>query len=112
MKPPAHVQVGPFRYRVTSKQATLDAVRRDDPTLFSGRTDTAALRILLDLNQCDAADTVRVTLLHEVLHAVWSLVGLDVDIDDNVEEQIVNRMAPALLDVLQRNADLVAFLAA
>lgn len=112
MKPPAAVIVGPFKYRVSSKRADLATARRDDPSLFSGRTDHASLRILLDPDQCDAKAALQEVLLHEVLHTLTRMTGIAVEIDDKLEERLVNRLAPALLDVLQRNPRLVAFLAA
>ena len=46
----------------------------------------------------------REVLLHEILHACWELAG----IPSKYEEDIVNRISPYLLDVLQDNPDLLA----
>jgi hypothetical protein len=50
------------------------------------------------------------TLLHECLHACWSLIGASEDVNDAVEERLTLRLAPVLLEMLRRNPALVAYL--
>lgn len=52
---------------------------------------------------------LRDTMLHEVLHTCTRMVGLDEELGDKTEEQVVARLT-ALLDVLRRNPKLVSFL--
>lgn len=100
MKLPAAIEVGPLTYTVSEK--------RDDE-LF-GLTDKFALTIMIEQRQADSQK--RVTLLHEVLHAVVFTVDLDLDYEPEVLEPIVTRMAAQLLDVLRVNPDVVAYLVA
>lgn len=107
MTHPRKVQVGPFVYTVSSDQAEMAAAVREDRKEMFGRTDHAALRILLEPTQTEPR--MRDTLLHEVLHTLTTLTGLDMELGQD-EEGMVNRMAPALLDVMRRNPQLVAYL--
>lgn len=67
----------------------------------------------MDPNQ--GPDQLAATLLHEVLHAVWSTVGLShanlAEVEDR-EETVVAALEPLLLDVLRRNPKLVRYLTA
>lgn len=112
-RPPATITVGPYVYDVTTSQrdfdiATRTAVCRGDEPAFYGTTNHHALRIIIDPSQAPRA--MRDTTLHETLHAITDLVGLRAELTTDEEEQFVTRVSPALLDVLQRNPDLVAFL--
>ena len=50
---------------------------------------------------------MRVTLLHEVIHACADLAGLE---DEATEEEWASRLAPALFQVLNQNPSFVAYL--
>jgi hypothetical protein len=56
--------------------------------------------------QADPRARVAVTLLHEVVHAIFKIAGLP----NEKEEDTVTRLSPLLLDTLRRNPDLVAYL--
>jgi len=107
MRPPSKVQVGPLSYDVV-------LVATDHPAVSdcAGRTERGAQNIWIDRQT--GPDQLRETVLHEVLHTVWGLAGLQMDIDDVGEdsqgEKIINRVTPLLLDVLRRNPRLVAYL--
>lgn len=60
------------------------------------------LRIEVRADQADGSK--RDTVLHEVLHAIHSLLGME------VEESLVHALTPVLLDVLRANPELVSFL--
>jgi hypothetical protein len=60
--------------------------------------------IVLDSRQ--ATDYLAVTLLQEVVHAIFKIAGLP----NEKEEDTVTRLSPLLLDTLRRNPDLVAYL--
>lgn len=57
-----------------------------------------------------ADDMLADALLHEVLHAVWLVVGGRENIDKELEEKIIAIISPTLLDTLRRNPELVLFL--
>jgi hypothetical protein len=97
-KPPARLQVGPFRYEVVVDDA------RIPPDLF-GQCDKGQHVIALHPHQ--SPDRLRATLVHEVLHALCDLTGVD---DDKGEESIATALAPALLGVLRANPRLVEWL--
>lgn len=105
---PHFVQVGPFRYTVIVDEATVDRMSIETESILAGHIDHELCRILVAPG---LSEDVKVeTLLHEVLHAVLRLVGLDVEFeakDDDMTEAVVNRLAPALLDLFRRNASLV-----
>jgi hypothetical protein len=96
---PARIKIGAQQRRV--RRRPIDGV-----TL--GLTDVPKLRITLAPGQ--AAGQARETLLHEMLHALWSSCALDQDEDE--QERIVNSLAPWLLTALRENPDLLAFLLA
>lgn len=106
--PPSSVVVGPFTYTVTVDQASIDAASVGADTSLRGETDHALATIVIDpkLGPVQTAET----LLHEVLHTVFTVAGITQDFGDEKEEQIVNRTAPLLLDLLRRNKALVDYL--
>ena len=72
--------------------------------------ETAKRRLRITLARGQAPGHMRDTLLHEVLHAAWS-VNPPLD-DEDQEERVVAALAPWLLLALRDNPDLVAFLTA
>lgn len=52
----------------------------------------------------------RDTLLHELLHGLWSEMGLSEEVKDEHEETIVRRLGTALLYVLRANPELMDYL--
>ena len=97
--PPKRVVIGPFSYQVV-----VDADRL--PADLYGQCDKGKHVIALHPDQSDPR--LRATLVHELLHALCDLTGLD---DDKTEERIVTVLAPALLAVLRDNPRLVGWLA-
>lgn len=73
-----------------------------------GLTDGDLSKIVVNTEQGE--DKFRVTLLHEVLHAIVSEAGLRDVLDANREEQVVKRMAPILRQVLKDNPRVYTFL--
>lgn len=55
-------------------------------------------------------DKRRETLLHESLHALIAMTGLSKDALDDREENVVNRLAPALLQFIRDNPTLYSYL--
>lgn len=97
---PRSIVVGPVVYDVTFEDMSGQGV--------TGRTGVDALRILISTTS--ARGQQRDTLLHEILHAIFSMVGLTEDLGPVTEESHILRLAPAILDVLRRNPDLVQYL--
>lgn len=111
---PAAVQIGPHRYDVQCDADATVALRELAPDRI-GSSDAGALRIQIahHLHPSQQQDT----LLHEILHMLLHQLGLQPSLanashDDDVEERVVHALAPALLDLLRRNPDLVAYLVA
>lgn len=73
----------------------------------SGLTDPSAG--IIQVEDALSEDRFRTTLLHEVLHAIFSEAGLHDAADSDVEERIITRMAPILRQTLKDNPQLTAF---
>lgn len=106
---PVAITVGPHCYAVVLDEAALIALAANEAELILGNCDTKACVITLDPSA--AKSQVRETLIHEVLHAVTALTAIAGDLGE-VEESVVTRLAPALLEVLRKNPDLVDYLTA
>ncbi len=104
MKPPSRVRVGPHTYRIVADKHEINrlSVEADEPHL--GECDTKTLTIYVDPTQADTM--LQDTVLHELLHALMDLVGACDDVSREVEERLVRRLAPALLELLTRNPKL------
>lgn len=74
--------------------------------------DSRPDRLLIRLDAQRPESAVAETFLHEVLHCVWSMTSLGAEKDlDEQEEAVVTALAPWLLELIQRNPDLMAYLA-
>lgn len=109
---PETVQVGPHRYQVVATtEAVMEARNNAGNAGLVGHHDAMRCRLTVDpdIPPSQAADT----LLHEVLHAVLMVTGADEQLarrKAGLDEYVICALTPTLLDVLQRNPDLVAFL--
>lgn len=115
IKRPAKVRVGYLTYAILYISDE-DWGRRNLPDGLGGMSDhekaTLFIRVTVDRQE----DTIRETLNHEILHAVWTHTGLNnqhlmskTD-PDNVEELVVNTISPSLLMVLNDNPNVLAYL--
>jgi hypothetical protein len=104
---PTRVQVGAWRYKVDTSADAVLKMRAETSADCVGRVRHTEQTITIKPEM--AADQLRDTLLHEVLHAVHSFVGMDVA-DECGCEEFVHRLCPTLLDTLRRNPDLVTYL--
>ena len=111
---PLCVQIGPHNISiVVDEVANLrmqdDLESRLSASYHQGRNEIA---VKPDLHRDQEADSV----LHEILHAIIRNLGLgsgsSVLADADAEESLVAALSPALLDLLRRNPDLVAYLTA
>lgn len=99
MKPPSRIKLG-------GQDWSVDVVKLDPDLCLYGRTRARQASIELDMEQ--APTQLRDTLLHEVIHAGLTNVGLSLSTDD--EERIVRGITPWLLAALRDNSRLVEFL--
>jgi hypothetical protein len=104
---PAHVDIGPHRYVIDSSPET-GVLLHDEENCGDSRPD----RCLVRVDASRPPTKVAKTLLHELIHCVWSHTPLRVAEFSGREEEIVSALAPWLLDMLRRNPDLVAYLLA
>lgn len=100
---PQRVQIGPFLFAIE-----MGETERTLLTDSHGETDLDKLIIRLHPDRADMIS--RETLLHEILHAVASVAGLDHELGAELEEKVVRRLAPILLDAFLRNSGLVKYL--
>ncbi len=100
---PKSVQVGPHVYTITYEKGLVSATDGS-----SGATGADTQSILVDDQLGSTVE--RETVLHEVLHAVWTQTLLDLTLDDNQEEQVIWSLSPRLLDVIRSNRSLIYWL--
>ena len=105
MNPPEHVDIGPHRYTIDASPET-GLLLHDEEATGDSRPDRCIVR--LDMQR--PATKVAETLLHELLHCVWSQTPGRAREFNEHEEEIVSSVAPWLLDMLRRNPDLVKYL--
>ena len=104
MSLPATVQVGAYAYTIQ----VCAEIGRD--LGHDGNHNRTLQRIRLNPSQ--GPDSLRDTLLHEILHAVCSNSGLDGADEEfkKVEEQFIYLVVPGLLGVIRDNPLLLAYL--
>jgi len=103
---PKKVIVGPFTFAIE-----MDETAKITLTDAHGETDIE--RLVIRLHPDRHPQIIKETFLHEVLHACASVAGLDHElglIDRELEEKVVRRIAPVLLDVILRNKGVVTYL--
>jgi hypothetical protein len=98
---PTQVTVGPFRYEIQ----TNDNVRLDENEFYG---DVNYKKHVITIHSDCAPSRQAEVLIHEVLHTLIDICGRP--LPANREEQLVTVLGPVLLDTLQRNPDLVAYL--
>lgn len=97
---PSSIKIGPVWYRVEESADLTDAADCWGWINYAKQTIT--------LKPGMESDHQAITLLHEVLHAIWlygNLSGFEGD-----AEQTISALAPALLNTLRENWDFVKFL--
>lgn len=100
MEAPAVVYVGPVDYEI--KQ----------PKQFDLLGETLAEQATIKLRRKQSESTKRVTLLHEILHAIFWESGYRQieDMSAKREERIIQALAPWLVSVIRDNPDLVKYI--
>lgn len=109
---PTNLQIGPYNFTIevvedlTASHNTREATAGDS---LYGLTSLDKQLIQLDSEMQGVV--VKETLLHEILHAIWEVVGGYQGGKFKIsEEQIVRMISPTLLDTFRRNPDLVEYL--
>jgi len=115
-KIPSVVQVGPFKYsiefieNITEKLRSLSSQEEEQQHstgMVYGCLSPKDQTIFLANGHKE--DVIADTLLHEILHAIWALVG-GWAYSEADEERIVSMLTGTLLDTLRRNRELTRFL--
>ena len=108
MKPPSRVKVGPHLYRLVVDADAIARVSAEAEQRKLGECEPRTCTITIDPDQhpSQLADTV----IHECLHAAFDVIGAMEDVSDEIEERLVRRLAPVLLQILTDNPGLVAWL--
>lgn len=107
---PKFIDVGPYRYTVTTDELTRQRAQEASQSSLLGQTDHDRLIMILKSDQPNGL--MRDTLLHETLHLVTGITGVAFESGLDKEELLVRRLSPILLEVLRRNPDLVTYLLA
>lgn len=99
---PAIVTVGPYRYDIVEDDGRI----ADEGA--NGKHYPDRLTIVYSTDPHPAK--LQEVILHELMHALLTMAGLDQDLDEDHTEAVARRVTPWLLDVLRSNPDLVAYL--
>lgn len=108
---PANIEVGPVAFDVVPTSGNPSAQAAIQAHDARGLCVTETATIMVD--EALHPSALRVTLLHETLHALTHHAGLAGELNghnDRLEEFVVQALAAPLLDTLRRNPALVAFL--
>ena len=104
---PAALTVGGRVYEVRRDADTSKRVRDSG---YRGQTFTEHL--LIEMDGTMPLTLKQETLLHEVMHCAWDVVGLGKTIGSEDEEKAIKSLAPVILQVLRQNRALIPFLLA
>lgn len=111
---PTRIVIAGHTFEVREVSDPTEGLHRHGTHEKVGLTDMSAGRIIVRTGPENSAHNARDTTLHEVIHAVLSLAGLDEQVDvfksARMSERLVEVLATHLLDTLRRNAELSAYL--
>jgi hypothetical protein len=103
------MQIGPVSFSITEdKTEYLEYSKNNEPHNAYGYMDYCSQRIILDKKQ--GPDNKADTLLHEIMHVIFTQVGGKEAFDDDDEEKIIIMFSTGLLDVMRRNKHVVEYL--
>lgn len=102
-KIPKKIKVGPFEYAVE----LLHGGQANAENVFGKANHNQRKIILADDN---SEQQQKNTLLHEVIHAVWRVWGMDFQHEKDTEEQVVTVLANGLHTVMLDNPKLFSYL--
>jgi hypothetical protein len=107
MTPPSTIVIGPMRARVAVDELEHNRACREQKRDLLGSWSGRELLITVEPGM--PHDQIVDTLVHEVLHAIVDIHGVDLG-DEEREERVVGQLSPVLVDTLRRNPHLVAFI--
>lgn len=108
MESPTSLQVGPIHYSVEFSEQKIKEHRGTEGACQDwAYASPRKQEIVIDPTL--ALDRQRECLTHETLHSLLSVSGLQAYLGDQ-QEAFVDKLAPWLLDLLQRNRGVVAWL--
>jgi hypothetical protein len=100
---PSKIQIGPVEFKIE----LFDGLLENDATngFYDGleHLSEATIRIRTDLNE----DIEKVTLLHEILHAIFQLNSIK---DTGANHDLIHIISCNFYDILTRNPELVNYL--
>jgi hypothetical protein len=110
---PDKVKVGPWTYDIewtNDKKWVKDGHNRD----WGGESAHVENKIFMRIGQA-AEGTLKETLLHEILHCVFVVTGLNRYPEpkskyEDADEYLIHVMTPTLLHVMQDNPDVFEYL--
>lgn len=109
MKAPAKVKIG-FRVYdvVVDKNAINACTAAHGNGVQYGECNHESLVITVDPTQNTLM--VQETMLHEILHACMSLIGVSEEMDEKTEESLVLRLSPVLMGFMKDNPKMLDYL--
>jgi predicted nuclease of restriction endonuclease-like (RecB) superfamily len=108
MDRPTYVYVGPHKYEISFKTSHLRQLEEDLGSQLYAGVNHGQLRIVI--GKRSALSQQQDSLLHEVLHAMFTHTGLSNELEDDLEEKLIRRLTPFLLDLVKHNRPVVDFL--
>lgn len=103
---PTEIKVGPLAYSVTADSLSQILAEHSSRSSLHGQCDNKALSIMLAPDQAPMA--MKSTLVHEVLHAVISTAGFDIEYE--AEERLIRVLEAPLFQLIRDNPELIAWL--
>jgi len=105
MRLPARVRVGPHPYNVRRVPGEQLKHKEDGSPLFGDTdVDTLTIRLCKWMRKSKSQEV----LLHEVMHACVD----PLEVDPKIEELLISRLAPTLLQAMRDNPEMVKYLLA
>lgn len=112
---PKSLKIGPFNYTVELIEEN-ELILEDDeekvpdkPTYLLGKTSSH--KQMIEIVAGMPYEVERETLFHEILHAIYTIVGgQDDDAPYVGEEKTIQMFSPAIVDVFDRNPELVTYM--
>ena len=101
---PGSVQLGPYTFSITDSKLEHAKACLDNDGMVYGYIRYGKCQIILDPDQEEMHK--RVSLMHELLHAIWHLS----DWTHKDDELPMRVMATGMVDTLRRNPNLVRYI--
>lgn len=96
-------------YQITYDLVEMDNAQNEAGQFLNGQTDNNALKIRIRSNNPEVK--MKETLVHELMHAMMAVNGLNFERFEWDEEGFIRRTSPVLASLLHDNPELVKYLA-